>query len=239
LKKNLAAGKYIYCISDLSSSDVEIGNIGLFDAPVRFLSYKGIGAFVSDLGPEKVTPDIETITGHQKVVEASRKICTTLPVKFGVIFNNDGGVKQMLAKDFEKYKSKLSSFKGKDEFGVKVIQTSKPELKTKTRRAQVKNGSRAGTEYLLALKREETDRMDRLRSREKTKQAINDELAELADRTVSLRADIPQILLNSAYLVRRANQSDFITKGEELREKIGVDGLMVHVSGPWAPYSFC
>jgi hypothetical protein len=238
------AGKYVYCICDLAPTDIEIGNIGLFDGPVRFVSYRGIGAFIGDLQSEKITPDIETITSHQRVVEASRKLSTTLPVKFGVIFNSDKGVKEMLSKDFEKYRAKISSLKGKDEFGVKVLEANNGEsdvgeAKPKSPSSPLRSSGRSGTEYLLALKHEETIRMERLRSREKWRQAINDELSGLAERSVTLRADIPQILLNCAYLVKRSNQETFLSRAELLREKNSSKGLLVHVSGPWAPYSFC
>ena len=206
---------------------------------MRVLGFNGISVLVSDLQSEKITPDIQTITAHQRVIEAARKMGTTLPVKFGVIFNNDKGIKDMLAKDLEKYKLKLSSFEGKDEFGIKVIETMKSSSSAKAKKPRSRATAGAGTEYLTALKREEASKMDSLRNKEKTKQEINDELAELAESSVNLRADIPQILLNRAYLVKQSNQASFVSRADSLRDRISRDGLLVHVSGPWAPYSFC
>jgi gas vesicle protein GvpL/GvpF len=234
------AGTYVYCISDLSTGR-ELGNIGLFDGPVRYVGHKGIGAFVSTLQSERINPELEMIMAHQRVVEESRKLSTTLPVKFGVIFNSDKGIKELLAKDFEKYSSKLAAFRDKDEFGVKVIQTSKQEVprariasKTKTVRA-----AGAGTEYLTRLREEEAARTERLQNKEKAAEMIRKQLSEFAEKDALLRTDLPQILINGAFLVKRSNQEAFTSQIETIRKQIGDDGLLIHVSGPWAPYSFC
>lgn len=233
-------GKYVYCISELPSAEgIELGKIGLFDDTVRFISYKGIGAFVGDLKSVKIVPNIETITGHQRVVEASRKICTTLPVKFGVIFSSDNGVREMLAKDYQKYKSKISNLRGKDEFGVKVMEVRTPATETKSTKPRSVYNPGAGTDYLMSLKREETQRMDRLMNKEKKKEIIDKELSEFCERTINLGTDVPQMMLNNAYLVKRSDQQAFISKVDTIREELGREGLLVHVSGPWAPYSFC
>jgi hypothetical protein len=223
-------GRYVYCISELPC---ELGSLGLYAKPVRCLEYSGVVAFVSDVSSDKITPDVETISGHQRVVEASRKVSTTLPVKFGVMFQNDAGVKKMLATNLEQYKTKLASFRGKDEFGVKVIESgsSKPAGK--------KTGAKKGTEYLMELKRDEAARMERLRAREKVKERVDLELAGTVDASASLRTDLPQILVNAAYLVSQSRQESFSRKVEALRERLGGEGFLVHVSGPWAPYSFC
>jgi hypothetical protein len=232
------SGKYVYCISDLPG---ELGGIGLFDKPVGFVNYNGIVAFVSEVQAEKVSLDIETISAHQRVVEASRKFSTTLPVKFGVIFNTEAAVKKMLASSFDEYKSKLASFRGKDEFGVKVLETSENE-KSKSdvkKEKGTSHRSKTGTEYLLKLKRDEAARIDRLRSRERLKEDVDAELVGVVEASTSLRADLPQIVVNAAYLVAKPRQDAFSSKIELLRTKLAEKGFLIHVSGPWAPYSFC
>ena len=235
-------GTYVYCIAGLSAGQ-DLGNIGLFDQPVRFVGHKGIGAFVSTVQSEKIKPELDAIMIHQRVVEASRKVCTTLPVKFGVIFNSDKGIKDLLSKDFEKYSQKLSSFKDKDEYGIKILEsTSKPNPIAPKKVAQGKKIGRsegAGTEYLMKLRQEESARNERLQRREKAKETIRQQLLEFAEKDALLRTDLPQILLNGAFLVKRSNQEAFAARVENIRKRLLDEGLMIHVSGPWAPYSFC
>jgi hypothetical protein len=220
---------------------MELGNIGIFDSAVRYVGYKGIGAFFSNIQSDKVKPELEMIMAHQRVVEASRKLSTTLPVKFGVIFNSEKGIKDLLTKDFEKYTTKLATFRDKDEFGVKVIQSSKP-APTNTRVVPKKKAARsvgAGTEYLTRLREEEAARTERLQNKEKAADMIRKQLSEFAEKDALLRTDLPQILINGAFLVKRSKQEEFASQIETIRKQIDSEGLLIHVSGPWAPYSFC
>jgi hypothetical protein len=54
-----------------------------------------------------------------------------------------------------------------------------------------------------------------------------------------LKSDHQQIVLNAAYLVRRADGQDFLARASLLGKEYEERGLVVHSSGPWAPYSFC
>jgi len=236
----MAAGRYIYCISELSER-TELEDLGLFDRPVRFISFKELGAFVSDVQPGKIKPDLQTITTHQNVVEASRRICPTMPVKFGVVFNTEDGVRELLSKDYDKYKSKLASFKDKDEFGVKVLVSIKghPYSIAPIKKSTNARSAGKGTDYLVKLREEESQRSERLKIREKLREKIRQELLEYAEVETLLNSDLPEILLNSAYLVKRSNQEAFKASVEKIRKRIESGGFLMHCSGPWAPYSFC
>ena len=47
-----------------------------------------------------------------------------------------------------------------------------------------------------------------------------------------------QMLLNGAYLVRRADQARFLELVRELADDSSNSGLSVEVSGPWPAYNF-
>jgi hypothetical protein len=235
----LAGARYIYCISELPER-TDLESLGLFDKPVRFIGYKELGAFVSDVQPVKIKPDLQTITTHQNVVEASRRIGPTMPVKFGVVFNTEDGVRELLAKDYNKYKSKLASFRDKDEFGVKVLVSNKthPYSNGSKKSGHVRSAGK-GTEYLMKLREEDAQRSERLKAREKLRETIRHELSEFAEAETILNSDLPQIILNSAYLVKRNDQDAFKGAVEKIRKRIESGGFLMHCSGPWAPYSFC
>jgi len=147
----------------------------------------------------------------------------------------------LLTNEFEKYLMKLDAFRDKDEFGVKVIQSSKPPEETNREISKKKGGQGTGigTEYLTTLREKEAARTERLQNRERAAELIRKQLSEFAEKDALLRADLPQILINGAFLVKRSKQEAFASQIESIRKQIDHEGLLIHVSGPWAPYSFC
>lgn len=236
-------GRYIYCISG-KNNESGAETLGLMQRPVYFLSYKDIGAYVSKIPFDDIKTDIESIEVHQRVVEFSRLRSATLPVKFGVIFKTEDGVRSMLSKSYDDYMSKLIRFQNKDEFGVKVLirnQGSRQNGQTQNR-AKLKNRSKAlgeGALYFQKLREEETRRSDELRKWDALRATIREELAKHSDQQASLNSDLPQILLNSAYLVDRHRRAVFESNVDDIRMRFEPQGLTIHLSGPWAPYSFC
>ena len=85
------------------------------------MGHRDIGAVVSQIPYVETEASIDNIVAHQRVVEASRKIGTTLPVKFGVIFKKEDGVASLLLKSYDDYRRRLTELEGMDEFGVKVL----------------------------------------------------------------------------------------------------------------------
>src|SRR5260370_22057678 len=113
-------GRYVYCILE-GEKKPDIGNIGLFDTSVYTIGHKELNAIVSAIPFKEMQANVDNIVAHQRVVEASRKIGTTLPVRFGVIIKTEDGVKNLLVKSYKDFRSKIVKFKDKDEFGVRVI----------------------------------------------------------------------------------------------------------------------
>src|SRR5579863_3093639 len=116
----MTEGRYVYCILD-SPSRADLGDVGLDKSPVYVVNHKEIGAVVSQVTYAETEASIDNILAHQRVVEAARKLGTTLPVKFGTIFRKEDGVRTLLTKSYEDYRKKLTKLEGMDEFGVKVL----------------------------------------------------------------------------------------------------------------------
>ncbi len=68
---------------------------------------------------------------------------------------------------------------------------------------------------------------------------IHNYLAISADDSKLLKTDIDQVILNASYLIKKKDHDGFNLKLKNLQEKYKNDGLTFHLSGPWAPYSFC
>jgi hypothetical protein len=213
------------------------------------ICHKDIGAVTSPIAYTEMKPNIDGIVSHQRVVEASRKLGTTLPVKFGVIFRTEDGVRTLLQKQYEDYRSKLTKLTGMDEFGVKVlfnkagmsktrksIEETSPEI-IKMQRSLEKSGE--GKSYFMKIKMNEAVRNEAYRRLDELSRKIHRELVEVALESSILKSDHEQILLNGAYLVRREDGEKFLEQAARLGREYEGRGVIVHSSGPWAPYSFC
>lgn len=240
-------GRYLYCVTE--PLDVKVGNIGIAGKEVSGVLYKDVTAVVSAIPFETIDASLDNIMLHQKVVEACRLKATTLPVRFGVIFKNEQGVKEMLSKSYEDYHAKLAKLRGKDEFGAKVIideaGLKKIKAEVETESAEVKKLNKAvakaskGTSYLLKIRMDEALRIETAKRIENLSRGVYAELAQAALEGALLKTEHEQIVLNAAYLVDRARRDEFQAEAGKVKRKYERQGLAIHLSGPWAPYSFC
>ena len=241
-------GRYVYCIVD-SNEPTTLGDIGLLGRPAYVVCHKDIGALVSPIPYAEVQASIDNILAHQRAVESARKVGTTLPVKFGTIFRKEDGVTTLLTKSYDDYRKKLAKLEGLDEFGVKVlfnkagldkvkadVERKSPEV-LKMRRSLAKASQ--GKSYFTKLKMSEAIKSEAYRRMDELSREIHDELVRDAQDSSLLKSEHEQIVLNAAYLVRRGNGEEFLAKAGKLGKTYAEKGLLVHSSGPWAPYSFC
>ncbi len=243
----MISGSYLYCILE-GNPALHVGNIGLFGKPATTVSYKDISAVVSSVPFKEMQPDAEAITAHQKVIEESRNYGTTLPVRFGIMFKSEEGVKQMLTKSYKDMRSKIVKLKDKDEFGLKII-VEKSDLKKfsanlpknpeiEALRKKIKK-SGEGTSYFIKMKMDEAIRNETYKKIEKLSEHIHGEVTKVSQGSCVLRSDFDQIFLNASYLIDRDDITKFHKKLDDLKNEFQKDGLIFHISGPWAPYSFC
>lgn len=242
-------GRYIYCIIDGQKKPIgNFGNIGIGENPVYTIDYKDIAAVVSTIPFKQMESNLNDIVAHQRVVEVARQANTVLPVRFGVILKNEEGIKKLLASSYKDYRTKLSSFSGKDEIGIKVLINKSSLKKIKEQAGQAEeirklkqeiSSAKPGTSYFLKLRLEDAMKNETLMKIDKMVGEINSSLAGMAVDRRLLKSDVGEIVLNAAYLVERDKISAFDAKVKELRERFEREGMTLHRSGPWAPYSFC
>jgi hypothetical protein len=240
-------GKYLYCILE-GAQNHHFNEVGLLGKQVHTIPYKDISAVLSNASFKEMKPDVETITSHQRVIEESRMHGTTLPARFGTMFKSNYSVKNMLTKTYKDLKSKITYLKDKDEFGIKImidrsdlnklklVSQDNPEIK-KIKKEIASSGK--GTAYFLKMKMDEAVRNETYKRIDQLSGQIHRELAGTVQQNCLLKTDFDQIILNAAYLVNRDDITKFRRKLDDLKEKHEKNGLIFHMSGPWAPYSFC
>lgn len=243
-------GRYIYCIIDWGEKKPigNFGNIGIGENPVYTIYYKGVAAVVSTIPFKQMESNLNDIVAHQRVVEAAREAGTVLPVRFGVILKNEEGIKKLLASSYKDYSTKLSRLRDKDEIGIKVL-LNKASLKKIEAQAEQSeeirkikqeiSAAQPGTSYFMKLRLQDAMKNETLMKIDRMVGEINDSLAKAAEDRKLLKSDVGEIVLNAAYLVDRSKIRAFDEKVKELRERFEKEGMTMHRSGPWAPYSFC
>ncbi len=240
-------GLYLYCIADTEDTS-KLGNIGLYERNVYTKNFKDLSAVVSDIPFKEVRPNVNEINDHQRVVEASREKWATLPVRFGTIFKSSEGLGEYLTKSYKDLRPKIAKLRNKDEYGVKVIfdkdDFSKLQIKVddneeirKIKKEMATAGQ--GTAYFLKLRMDEALRNEVLKKMEEISGDVHAHLSKVAADSCVLRSELAQIIMNSSYLIDRNEKEKFDLEMRKTKEKYEQYGILIHVSGPWAPYSFC
>ncbi len=243
----MTEGRYLYCILD-NKEKYEFGPIGLFDKTAYTISHKDVSAVISSIPFKELQPDIHAITAHQRVVEESRNHGTTLPIRFGVLFKTEDGIKKMLIKSYNEFKTKIKNLKDKDEYGLKIIikesnlaklhiaSQEAPEIK---RIKKEMKGSGEGATYFLKMKMDEAIKNETYKKIDTISGKVHQELVTVSASNCLLKTDLEQVILNAAYLIDKKQITTFKEKIEGLKQMYDDHGLLFHLSGPWAPYSFC
>jgi len=243
-----ADGRYVYCIME-GGENQNLGSIGLFGNEVYTINHNDISAVVSKAPFKEMKPDVDSIIAHQRVVEASKNVTTTLPVRFGILFKSEQGVKKLLTKSYNDFKSKINKLKDKEEFGIKLIlekenirkiqkQVIDKSEEVKKIKSEISESGK-GTAYFLNMRMDEAIKNEVLRKVEELGGEVHRELVSCSIDSCFLKADLEDVILNAAYLVNKSEIKKFSDKLEKLKKMYGTHGLILHQSGPWAPYSFC
>ena len=249
-------GLYIYCVmnkTETKGPKAKKSKPGIKNQQIYEIGYKDLSAVVSNFPLDQLKANMDDVIAHQKVVENVRmKAGTTiLPVRFGTILKNQEEVTNLLSKSYNEYKSKLSKLSGKDEFGLKVLITnttreklkelveaeSKEIKKMKDNISSLSDNS-SGSTYLLKLNLEDAIKNGISKKIETLANEIHQPFVQISEEYNLLKADIEQIILNAAYLVNQNNATAFKSNFQKLKKAYGSVGLILHMSGPWAPYSF-
>lgn len=194
----------------------------------------------------------ELLQAHEIVVDTLMQHTTVVPFKFGTILKDMEAASKLLRDEEESFKQLLAKFAGKAEWGLKVYadtqaftqHVAQAEPSSSDLGAQRAKLSK-GVAYLFAKKQEEDLKDSVAIQLASITGAIFHQLGNNAFEA-KLNKTLPQkmtgkkkeMILNSAYLVDRANTDRFCRQGKSAQERYTRMGLDLEISGPWPPYSF-
>lgn len=251
-------GRYVYGIS-AGDKEIRLGPIGIDGSEVYTIPCGDISAIVHSCstGPYQST-DEETVRNwvrtHQGVLDtAGKRLGVVIPLGFDTILESrddvaspDRVVRDWLKLDYARLREVLVKIEGKNEYAVQV--SYEPGLIVR----QIVEQSRE----VRTIKEEMADKSPGMAYiyRQKLEKIVGVETGRLADewfsdfygRIKKYSDDIviektkklsngKVMLLNLSCLVA-GEKVDCL--GKELEKISSMDGLSVHFSGPWPPYSF-
>jgi hypothetical protein len=132
---------------------------GVDGQPVSVVSNAGLCAAVSEIAQPELAPDIPRITAYKDIVDSFHRnpaVRGIIPMRYGLIFDNESDVLCLLEKKGEQYDALLKELDGCVEMGIRVLISDrcKPiegsNKKDKVIESETPVSERSGRDYLRA-----------------------------------------------------------------------------------------
>jgi hypothetical protein len=236
-------GKYVYCIIH-ADEPLRFGPIG-FGSPageVYTVHYEDIAGVVADAPMEVLDATRENVLAHERVNEAVMKYQTVIPMSFGTVFKTRDDIVELLRGAHGAFQDVLAKMENKVEFGLKALWDREAMIRhiehedEDIRRLKTEIASQKGSTYFARV---QYGRLVDGALQSRSEQYVSEIFEALRDVSVASRANKPigdKMILNAAFLVDRARESQFDARVKALGAKY--DALTFRYTGPWPPYNF-
>ena len=207
--------------------------------PLAVFGHEALDAYLRD--PEWLE---EKIRAHDQVLGAAIGRTTVVPFRFGVIYENETRVRELLAerRDLVHVLARLAD---KVELGVNGY-FDRDRFREQLAAERTAPGAEGATGRAY---------MERRRLERELETAVGDFAADVANAVherlgaVAVDARVNalrpvsgdgsrEMLLNGAYLVGASAVGDFRDVVDELGRRYAEEGVVLEVTGPWPPYNF-
>lgn len=249
---------HVYVYGLVRGDGVADSPAGIGGAAVRIVAEGGIGALASELAAgldvEMRDPDTAkaAVLAHHGVLQAVVGRQTVLPLRFGTVFCDDGGIRSAIAAHRGFLVEALQRLDGSREWGVKIfcdrdvlgggIGAVSPALSAAEKEL---SGAPQGKAFFLRR------RMAQMREREIDRTLAHDLedlrrcLRELSHGEAAMKLQAPavtgrcdEMVWNGAYLVMQAQEAPFFERIEAVMKALEPLGYHCDVTGPWPPFNF-
>jgi Gas vesicle synthesis protein GvpL/GvpF len=255
---------WTYCV--LRAGTPHRANLAGVDAsnPVERVDAGDLAALVSrvplsEFGEEPLRTNLNNLEwlervarGHEAVLERTLEEATIVPLRLCTIFEDEDGVRRMLADQGPALTAALDVLDGHQEWGVKLLvdrealeaaaRSRSPEADALADELDTRS---AGGAYMLKRRLE---RQVREAADEIAVSVADDVHARLQDWATDAVLNPPQnrdlsghegeMLLNGAYLVETPKVARLRELVSELQERHRGLGVRLELTGPWPPYNF-
>lgn len=235
--------KYIYGVVPASAGLPS--HPGIADSSLELVCSDGVAALVSDAPAGELTMGREAMTTHARVLEAAHALGTVLPMRFGVVMNDEGEVtRNLLESHREDLVAQLEEFDGKAELKLRATYEEEPLLREVVQEdhdvARLRESLRGAPEdatYYGRIQLGELVSHAIERKRDHDARAIMEALSPLAFAAELTPPPHERIVLNASFLVDRSKLPDFDAAVERVGEQ-QAGRMRFKYTGPLPPHSF-
>jgi hypothetical protein len=241
----LEEGIYIYCITG-SGEPRHFGAIGIGGRgdEVYTISFRDIGAVVSNSPIKKYTVARENLIPHEKVIEEVMKTRTVLPVRFATIAQNEEKVRLILQREHPRFVELLRNMQDKKELGLKIL--FKEDVVYKE--ILEKYGDIKALKEQIALLSPEKSHYQRMEIGRMVEEALQkekeshkqDALGKLSPLSVQVKTNNAygdMMIVNAAFLVDKEKEKEFDAEVQGLADRYG-DRIRLKYVGTLPPFNF-
>jgi hypothetical protein len=239
-------GKYIYCITEDGQGET-FGPLGIGDRGDQLLAihYRDIGAVVSDAAIRRYPVSRENSLAHERAIEAVFKGRTVLPVRFCTIAEDEAKVRAILEREYTRFKDLLDRMRGKVELGLKAIFHEEliyqdilggyEEIRRGKAAVAAMPPQEAHWQLVeIGRKVEAALEVEKARVREEILEALR---GACYDFRLTRRILGERMIMNAAFLVDRAQETEFDRRMGGLAERYGERVRLKYVGG-FPPFNF-
>ncbi|HJY31003.1 MAG TPA: GvpL/GvpF family gas vesicle protein [Pyrinomonadaceae bacterium] len=258
---------YVYCIAEsVATAQLPAESLPAAieeDAKLEWVTVNKLAALTSEVPQETYSEERLAVhltdatwtairaMRHETVVEYVAKRATVIPLRFGTIYLERSGIKQMLTEKAREFEELIEHLRGREEWGVNVycdravllssITSVSPVLRDLVERAQQ---APPGQSYLMQ-KKIETLKVDESRvAVNRIVDQVEEKLKTQSDEARRLRilnvetTEHGELKAKFAFLVQRSDFEEFRDAAEQLAREHQAAGIRLELTGPWPVYNF-
>jgi hypothetical protein len=222
------SGVYAYCV--VSGRRPPAGLSGLHDRPVTGREVDGLVVWVTE-AEEPPTLDLDAVARHHAVVSAALG-APMLPLRFGAWQPELECLANLVRGSSSELTETMRRVAGRVELGIRLARRGAEE---DPRELAEPAEAASGRAYLRELSRRRSIRIERRQEQNELARRLKAHMEEMAtEQRVQYLS--PPALISVAHLVDPRDERSYRERAASFARAEGE--LVVHVTGPWPPYSF-
>lgn len=240
------ATQYLYCI--VRSRDprtFETLGIGERGDVVRTINFEDLAVVASDSPLERYDNTRRNMMAHMRILDEVMADYTVLPIRFDSVAPSPAAVRdQLLKARYDELSAMLDAMEGRCEMGLKafwyedvVFQEIVQDNPTIRRMRDGLTGRALEETYYDRIRLGELVESELKGRRACDQDNIVNRLRPLAEKTLIHPPIADHMVVNAAFLIKRANESEFDAMVRALDAELG-QRLLIKSVGPVAPYNF-
>jgi hypothetical protein len=218
---------------------------GISGAQLELICADGVAALASDAPDGDLVMGRHAMTTHARVLEAAHALGTVLPMRFGVVMDDESQVvDRLLGAHHDELLAQLEQFDGKAELKLRATYEEEPMLREVVREdqdvARLRDSLRGAPEeatYYGRIQLGELVSRSIERKRERDAVSIMETLAPLALAVEQLPPPHERVVLSASFLVEQAKLNEFDVAVDRVGET-QAGRMRFKYTGPLPPHSF-